>query len=146
MKSGKKILLGLCGLALAAAVYGTFLIHRGFSTSEEPSALEKAVARTARHLSIRSRARNEKNPWKATQQTLQEARDVYLARCAVGHGDDGSGQSKVGRNLYPKVPDLRLPRTQELSDGEIHAIIQNGVRLTGMPGWSKPHEVQDQDN
>ena len=62
MKSGKKILLGLCGLALAAAVYGAFLIHRGFSTSEEPSALEKAVARTARHLSIRSRARNEKNP------------------------------------------------------------------------------------
>ncbi len=146
MKRGKKILLALCGLALAAAAYGAFLIHRGFSTSEEPSALEKAVARTARHLSILSQARNEKTPSKATQETLQEARDIFMARCAVCHGDDGSGRSKVGRNLYPKVPDLRLQRTQGLSDGEIHAIIQNGVRLTGMPGWGNPHEVQDQDN
>ena len=25
--------------------------------------------------------------------------------------------------------------TQELSDGELFAIIENGIRLTGMPGW-----------
>jgi hypothetical protein len=30
---------------------------------------------------------------------------------------------------------MTLPRTQELSDGELFAIIENGVRLTGMPGW-----------
>ena len=146
MTSGKKILLVLCGGVIAAAIYGAVLIHRGFSTSEEPSALEKIVARSARHVSIPASARDEKNPFKATRETLQEARDVYMARCAVCHGNDGSGQSRVGRNLYPKTPDLRLPRTQELSDGEIHAIIQNGVRLTGMPGWGNPHEVQDVDN
>jgi hypothetical protein len=44
MTNGRKSLLGLCGLALAAAAYGAFLIHRGFNTSDEPSALEKAVA------------------------------------------------------------------------------------------------------
>ena len=42
----------------------------------------------------------------------------------------------MGRNFYPKVPDMRLPRTQQLSDGEIFYFIENGVRLTGMPGWS----------
>ncbi len=146
MTNRKKTLFVLGGGLIAAALYGAILIHRGFSTSEEPSALEKVVARSVRHLSIPSQVRNEKNPWKATQETLQEARDVYMARCAVCHGNDGSGQSKVGRNLYPKVPDLRLTRTQDLSDGEIHAIIQNGVRLTGMPGWGNPHEVQDVDN
>jgi hypothetical protein len=31
---------------------------------------------------------------------------------------------------------MRLPRTQQLSDGEIFYFIENGVRLTGMPGWS----------
>ena len=29
-----------------------------------------------------------------------------------------------------------LPSTQDLSDGELFYIIENGVRLTGMPGWS----------
>ena len=31
---------------------------------------------------------------------------------------------------------MRLPRTQQLTDGELFYIIENGVRLTGMPGWS----------
>ena len=39
----------------------------------------------------------------------------------------------MGRSLYPKAPDMRLPRTQDLSDGEIFYFIENGIRLTGMP-------------
>jgi len=31
---------------------------------------------------------------------------------------------------------MRLPATQDLSDGELLYIIEPGVRLTGMPGWS----------
>ena len=31
---------------------------------------------------------------------------------------------------------MRLPRTQQLSDGEMFYFIENGIRLTGMPGWS----------
>jgi hypothetical protein len=42
----------------------------------------------------------------------------------------------MGRGLYPRAPDMRLPATQNLSDAELFYIIENGVRLTGMPGWS----------
>src|SRR5207247_5574691 len=38
--------------------------------------------------------------------------------------------------LYPKPPDLRLPETQNLTDGELFWIIENGVRFTGMPAFS----------
>ena len=41
----------------------------------------------------------------------------------------------MGQALYPKVPDMRLPATQNLSDGELFYIIEHGVRLTGMPAW-----------
>ena len=41
----------------------------------------------------------------------------------------------MGRNLYPRAPDMRLPATQGLSDGELFYIIENGIRLTGMPAW-----------
>ena len=41
----------------------------------------------------------------------------------------------MGRNFYPKAPDMTLDDTQSLSDGEIFGIIENGIRLTGMPAW-----------
>jgi predicted CXXCH cytochrome family protein len=108
--------------------------------------LEKAVARAARNLAIPRKARLETNPWAATPEILKEARESFLDRCASCHGQDGSGQTTVGRSLYPKVPDLRLPRTQKLTDGEIRYIIRNGVRLTGMPGWASPHDEQSDDS
>jgi predicted CXXCH cytochrome family protein len=146
MKRRKAIFLALLAVVIAAATYAAMLIRRGFSATDEPSSFEKAVARAARNLAIPSRARNETNPWKATPEILQEAREKFIDRCAVCHGNDGSGQTQVGRNLYPKPPDLRLPRTQSLSDGQIHYIIRNGIRLTGMPAWGAPHEEQDDDS
>jgi len=41
----------------------------------------------------------------------------------------------IGRGLYPKPPDMTQPATQNLSDGELYYIIQNGMRLTGMPAF-----------
>jgi predicted CXXCH cytochrome family protein len=136
---GGAILFGL-------VLYGARLITHGFSTADEPSYLERVVARAARNLAIPRDARLEKNPWSATPEVLNEARESFLARCATCHGPDGSGQTTVGRSLYPRVPDLRLLRTQELTDGEIRYIIRNGVRLTGMPGWAKPHDEPGDDS
>jgi predicted CXXCH cytochrome family protein len=143
MKSWKAVAVVLAGLAIAAAIYVAVLIRRGFSAAEEPSSLERVVARTVRNLAIARHARNATNPWKATPELLKEARDHFTDRCAICHGNDGSGQTRVGRNLYPKAPDLRLSQTQGLTDGQIHYIIANGVRLTGMPAWGNPHEEQD---
>jgi mono/diheme cytochrome c family protein len=60
----------------------------------------------------------------------------FADHCAVCHGNDGSGDTEAGRGLYPRSPDMRLAATQNLSDGELFYIIENGVRLTGMPAWS----------
>src|SRR5207247_5909710 len=56
------------------------------------------------------------------------------------HANDGSGQTEMGQHLYPRVPDMRLARTQELTDGELFAIIEDGVRFTGMPAWGDKSE------
>jgi predicted CXXCH cytochrome family protein len=146
MPAWKRFLL-LCGLAVAAfGLYGIRLIWRGFSTANEPSYLERVVARTARNLAIPRTARLEANPFQATPEVVKAARESFIARCAVCHASDGSGQTEAGRNLYPRAPDLRLPLTQNLPDGEIRYIIRNGVRLTGMPGWAKPHDEQSDDS
>jgi len=138
-------LLGLAAV-IAVGVYGGWLISRGFSTADQPSFLERTVARGARNLAIPRKARGEKNPWKATPEGLQEARETFIDHCAVCHGPDGSGETQAGRNLYPRATDLRSPDTRRLTDGEIRYIIRNGVRLTGMPGWGRPHDEQSDDS
>jgi len=139
----KRLAFALCGVAVVGGIYGALLIRRGFSARDEPSLLERIVARFVRNVSIPSSAARQANPLQANPDTLREARDTFVARCATCHGFDGRGQTVVGRNLYPKPPNLTLPQTQSLSDGQIHYIIENGVRLTGMPAWAASHRQQD---
>ncbi|MGH9497355.1 MAG: c-type cytochrome, partial [Candidatus Sulfotelmatobacter sp.] len=143
MKAWKAFLLALIAVAVIGIICGAVLIHRGFRATTEPSGFEKMVARAARDWSIPGRAQSEKNPLELTSENLREGREEFLARCASCHGHDGSGLTDMGRNLYPRTPDLRSNRTQNLSDGEIHYIIANGVQLTGMPAWSNPHQERN---
>ena len=65
--------------------------------------------------------------------------------CVFCHGTDGSGRTPVGTNLYPRVPDLRAFLTQDLTDGDLHYIIENGVQLTGMPAGIAHHAASADD-
>ena len=121
------ILLGAGLLALRQA--------SGFSAHEPPSAVEVRLARWARSAAIPAETKARANPIPATPEVLAEARAHWADHCASCHANDGSGDALMGRNMYPPAPDMRLPETQRMTDGELFYIIQNGVRLTGMPGW-----------
>src|SRR5882724_13643789 len=127
-------------LVIAAAVS---LVRRGFSAREQPSALETYVARTARKLAVPSKARSEKNPFPPSPELIAEARAHFADHCAICHANNGSGNTEIGQNLYPKAPDMRLAQTQNLSDGELYYTIHNGIRLTGMPAWSTDERDDD---
>jgi len=128
---------------LAALLFGIATIRHGFSAREQPSALESAIASKIRTIATPEAARNAKNPVAVTPEILTEARDHFADHCAICHGNDGSGNTTIGQNLYPKAPDMRLARTQNLTDGEIYYIIHNGIRLTGMPAWGADGNDQD---
>jgi mono/diheme cytochrome c family protein len=132
--------LDAAGLAIGA---GVSMLHNGLSARATPTALEAMLARNARHLAIPANARNEHNPATPSDQNLQEAMAHFADHCATCHGNDGSGDTLYGRGLYPKPPDLRLPETQKLSDGELYWIIENGVRFTGMAAFGGVHRLHD---
>jgi len=135
MKRGNIILLALVILLGVAAALAASVLHDGVSARATPSALEIFLARNLRHLAIPADARAMKNPVADSPEVQREARMHFADHCAICHGNDGSGDTPIGHGLYPKPPDLRQPRTQQLSDGEIYWIIENGVRLTGMPAF-----------
>lgn len=143
MKAWKGILIGLGLAALAGICVVGLAIHRGFRANQQPLAIEKAVARRVRDFAIPGAARAQKNPLPATPENIEAGREDFLARCANCHGRDGSGLTPMGTNLYPRTPNLRDAETQELTDGEIHYIIANGVELTGMPAWKAAETSSD---
>ena len=122
-------------LLLAAVVIVAVGRLNGLSTREEPTAVERVLARAARRWATPRGARAASNPVAFSPEVWAESRAHFADHCATCHANDGSGQTEIGQRFYPKVPDMRLPATQELTDGELYWIIENGVRLTGMPAW-----------
>lgn len=129
-------------LLIGAALFAKWVLHDGLSARANPTRLETFFARHARKLAIPSDAKNQQNPVTDSAEVQKEARLHFADHCATCHGNDGSGDVPIGRGLYPKPPDLRAARTQNLSDGEIFWIIENGVRFTGMPAFAGSGEHQ----
>jgi mono/diheme cytochrome c family protein len=88
-----------------------------------------------RRLATPSAVRDLPNPVSPSPDVLDEGLGHFADHCAICHANDGSGDTAIGRNLYPKAPDMRQTDTQSLSDGELFSMIENGIRLTGMPAW-----------
>lgn len=124
------------GLLIGVALFAR-TIRYGFSALDRPTAMESMMARNFRHWSVPAQFRNMKNPVPVTPEVLSAARAHFADHCASCHGNDGRGKTDIGQRMYPKAPDMTLPATQNLSDGELFSIIENGIRLTGMPGWGE---------
>src|SRR6266436_5755521 len=141
MKRGT-LVIAIVAVVLVALVVAvaTSLLHDGLSARATPTKFEIMVARNVRHLAIPSNARLAQNPLLDSPEDLRDAQLHFADHCAICHANDGGGQTMIGTGLYPKPPDLRLPETQNLTDGDLFWIIENGVRFTGMPAFASGGE------
>ncbi len=128
-------LIALAVLLVAGGLLFARTLRYGFSALDEPTMMESMMARRMRSWSVPSDLRDAKNPVPLNAEVLAEARAHWADHCAVCHANDGKGVTAIGQRLYPKAPDMTLQATQKLSDGELFSIIENGIRMTGMPGW-----------
>ena len=124
-------------LLIGSALWVSGLIPHCCGAREEPGKVEAVLARNLRSLSLPSEARQRKNPFTSSPELLRESARHFADHCASCHGNDGIGNTDIGRNLYPRTPDMRQSATQQLSDGELYYVIHNGVRWTGMPAWGE---------
>lgn len=142
---GGIIILIVSGLALLGW-FGYQLFTTGFSAKAEPHALEVLLARQVRYLAIPLEHRNKPNPIPVTPDVVQDGLAHFADHCATCHANNGSGQTPIGKNVYPKAPDLRESPTQTMSDGELFWVIHNGIRFTAMPAWGEGDPEQDLDS
>lgn len=141
-------LVGAITIAAVVAAGGLIFLRtgaNGFSARAQPSAIERFVARRTRAMASPDGARERENPVAESPEILAEARAHWADHCATCHANNGSGDTDMGKHMYPPAPDMRQAETQTLTDGELFYIIQNGIRLTGMPSWANGtgHDEQD---
>ena len=135
------IAVALFALIGVVAVVGALtLLRGGIGSRGEPGRFETTVARSLRSTAIPRDARGMQNPVPASAEAVENGLSHFADHCASCHANDGSGQTEMGRGLYPKAPDMRRAATQNLTDGELFYIIENGVKLTGMPAWGNGTE------
>jgi mono/diheme cytochrome c family protein len=132
----RKLMLGLI-----SAMLGAFL--PGCSADKQPSKEETTLANAAKDVTIPLEAGKMKNPLPETDEVVSQGQEVFLGYCVQCHGPNGRGDTTVGRNMAPPAMDLSSSHVQHWSDAELFWIIQNGVRLTGMPSWKST--ISDND-
>jgi mono/diheme cytochrome c family protein len=137
IKAFVRMLVALIVIGLVVGAAGLWWISRHqFSARATPNRLEAFAAQRLRRLAMGSTARDRTNPVPQSPAAIRDGLEHFADHCAVCHANNGSGNTEMGRGLYPKVPDMRLAATQQLTDGELFYVIENGVRFTGMPAWS----------
>jgi len=139
-----KFLLGLVVglLIIPAVVWGYFRFgHPPVAVTDTPLPFEKEIVKVALHTRM-AREMPRKVPFAMTGFDLIAGAQTYREQCAACHGLPLRG-SDFAAHMYPSAPPLFKWHREGVigvSDdpaGETYWKIANGIRLTGMPAFSK---------
>src|SRR5260370_40732154 len=128
------ILLGI--LLVAGVVYYYFSAgHAPVATSAPPILFEKRLSRVGLHAYL------DKLPHPAPQVAADEANviagaKIYKEQCATCHGLPGEPKAGVAPGMDPAPP--QLFQGTGVTDDEVwesYWKVENGIRLSGMPGF-----------
>lgn len=120
------VLVPVVGLA-------TGILDVGASSGAWP--LEEAIAPRLRNLAVAAQAPDRINPRAGDPAAISSGMADYLEDCVLCHPIPGVAEAEYQAGLYPTPPTLDGPATQNRTDGELFWIVENGIRMTGMPAF-----------
>jgi mono/diheme cytochrome c family protein len=139
-----KLVLGFV-LGILAVVAGLFLYLQfgplPVAVADDAFPLEKQLVRVPLHARIEREKKDA--PFGTSEDVIEGGAKVYRAQCASCHGTPGHDVA-FAKEMYPSAPQLwkKHPRggVVGVSDdevGETYWRVAHGIRLTGMPSYSK---------
>jgi mono/diheme cytochrome c family protein len=123
-------------VAVIVAITAYLLFGYGISALPAPGRVESAVAMTARNWYLAREANMVPPPPARAPGDVAAGGGLFGMECASCHGKTGRKPSPIGRSMYPRPADLGSAAVQKLSDRELFAVVKNGIRLSGMPGFA----------
>jgi mono/diheme cytochrome c family protein len=95
--------------------------------------MEKSVERRAQKIEVPDITNNE---------LIMAGLSDYVGMCAQCHGEPDKPSSILTQGLNPAPPNLEH-LTEDGTPAEMFWIINNGIRMTGMPAFGKTHQANE---
>lgn len=128
------ILLGI--LLVACGAYFYFSTGRApVAVTDSPMPFEKKFAHMALNAHI-AKQPAPNSPVVADEKSYLSGAEVYKQNCAVCHGLPDQPKTSIAQGMFPPPPQL-FHGTGVTDDppSESYWKVENGIRLTGMPGF-----------
>lgn len=119
-----------------AAFIGAAVLAAAFvgCKATAPTQVENKVAQEAKELVIGGK--NVPNPVPDDEASRKAGADHFQHHCQICHGLDGQNSGvPFAEKMSPPVANLAMQDIQSYTDGQLKWIIENGIRMSGMPGW-----------
>lgn len=136
------LILGFLGAGAAfvgAGMMGYLPVH----ATDEPSRVERKLARDWLSASIQRQTPRLINPIRATDENLYAGLEIYRKGCAGCHGGIDHKSTWASTALYPRAPQFAFERSARTSDQNF-GIIKYGIRYSAMGAWTdmlNDHEI-----
>jgi mono/diheme cytochrome c family protein len=114
-----------------------------FSARSDPSKIESVLAPWALDRSLDRHAPTAKNPFAKNASVLAAGLAHYRENCLVCHGVPEVPPGELAAGLNPPPPSLLSDDVQSLPDSRMFWIVQNGIRMTGMPAFGPTHSDEE---
>jgi mono/diheme cytochrome c family protein len=106
------------------------------ATASAPLPFEELVTGVALRARI-NREAPKSSPIQPTEEVYAAGARTYRSNCAVCHGLPAQGQTAIAKGEFPKPPELFEGKgVSEDPVGDTYWVVANGIRLTGMPGFT----------
>lgn len=133
-------LLGVIAILVLLGAGGYVAVKNGAmpaNADATPSGLEKWMARSSLHATLAREAPKGPNPLPVTDENIIAGIKIYAEDCAVCHGDKSKKATAIAAGLYQKPPQLADEGVEDDPEGVTFWRVKHGIRLTGMPSFSR---------
>lgn len=136
----RQFISGFISALVLILVAGYGYIEMGLApvaTASPPLPFEKLITGIALDARI-SREVPSSSPIQPSDEVYLAGVKIYQNNCAVCHGLPGQAQTPIAIGEFPKPPELLKGKgVTDDPPGITYWKVSNGIRLTGMPGFSK---------
>lgn len=141
MKSLGVVLITICALAVAAIAFAVSGIYN-VSARVPHLAPTAMLLETVRDRSIARHSGKLVLPSQDDSALAMAGAVHFDATCRKCHGAPGIPREEFAQGLYPKPPSL-TESAKELRRKEIFWVIDNGLKMTGMPAFGGNHKSEE---
>ncbi len=142
MKALKQIIFAGLALAILAGIFIWSGVYN-IAANEPHWGITTEILEVVRERSIEVRAEDLTPPDKISPELMASAASGYSEMCVQCHLAPGIEPTELHKGLYPQPPVFYKNLHGAHDPRETFWVIQNGIKLTGMPAWGEVHRDEE---